>query len=138
MTWTGAGALSILVLTYAGVAVGRIPGLRLDRAGIALLGGAAMIAIGAIGIEDAYRAINLDTITLLLGMMIVVAHLKVSGAFRALGGFAIEHAHAVGRRSWISRVRRSGRGIVKGAFAQASGQRSRRHAPRAITAHAKA
>ncbi|TIS37357.1 MAG: anion transporter [Mesorhizobium sp.] len=94
MTWTGAGALFILVATYAGVAVGRIPGFRLDRAGIALLGGAAMIAIGAIGMEDAYRAINFDTITLLLGMMIVVAHLKVSGAFRALGGFAIEHAHA--------------------------------------------
>ncbi|TPN81949.1 anion transporter [Mesorhizobium sp. CU2] len=94
MTWTSAGALIILVLTYAGVAVGRIPGLRLDRAGIALLGGAAMIAIGAIGIEDAYKAINFDTITLLLGMMIVVAHLKVSGAFRALGGYAIEHAHA--------------------------------------------
>ncbi|TIV93066.1 MAG: hypothetical protein E5V77_19485, partial [Mesorhizobium sp.] len=50
-TWTGAGALFILVLTYAGVAVGRIPGLRLDRAGIALLGGAFMIAIGAISIE---------------------------------------------------------------------------------------
>jgi Na+/H+ antiporter NhaD/arsenite permease-like protein len=94
MTWTGAAALLILVLTYAGVAVGRIPGLRLDRAGIALLGGAAMIAIGALSMEDAYRAINFDTITLLLGMMIVVAHLKVSGAFRALGGFAIEHAHA--------------------------------------------
>jgi Na+/H+ antiporter NhaD/arsenite permease-like protein len=27
-------------------------------------------------------------------MMIVVAHLKVSGAFRALGAFAVEHAHA--------------------------------------------
>lgn len=61
MTWTGAGALFILVLTYAGVAVGRIPGLRLDRAGIALLGGAFMIAIGAISIEDAYKAINFDT-----------------------------------------------------------------------------
>ncbi|ESX42891.1 citrate transporter [Mesorhizobium sp. LSHC426A00] len=90
----GAAALLILVLTYAGVAIGRIPGLRLDRAGIALLGGAAMIAIGALSMEDAYRAINFDTITLLLGMMIVVAHLKVSGAFRALGAYAIEHAHA--------------------------------------------
>lgn len=94
MTLTGAAALLILVLTYAGVAVGRIPGLRLDRAGIALLGGAAMIAVGAISMEDAYRAINFDTITLLLGMMIVVAHLKVSGAFRGLGAVAIEHAHA--------------------------------------------
>ena len=27
-------------------------------------------------------------------MMIVVAHLKVSGAFRALGALAVEHAHA--------------------------------------------
>ncbi|MER8885713.1 anion transporter [Mesorhizobium sp. M0816] len=94
MTAMGAAALLILVLTYAGVAIGRIPGLRLDRAGIALLGGAAMIAIGALDMEDAYRAISFDTITLLLGMMIVVAHLKVSGAFRALGAFAIEHAHA--------------------------------------------
>ncbi|RWM83190.1 SLC13 family permease, partial [Mesorhizobium sp.] len=94
MTLMGAAALLILILTYAGVAVGRFPGLRLDRAGIALLGGAAMIAIGALSLEDAYRAINFDTITLLLGMMIVVAHLKVSGAFRALGAVAIEHAHA--------------------------------------------
>lgn len=94
MTLMGAAALLILILTYAGVAIGRIPGLRLDRAGIALLGGAAMIAIGALSMEDAYRAINFDTITLLLGMMIVVAHLKVSGAFRALGAYAIEHAHA--------------------------------------------
>ncbi|RWM66960.1 MAG: anion transporter, partial [Mesorhizobium sp.] len=92
MTLMGAAALLILILTYAGVAVGRFPGLRLDRAGIALLGGAAMIAIGALSLEDAYRAINFDTITLLLGMMIVVAHLKVSGAFRALGAVAIEHA----------------------------------------------
>ena len=87
-------ALAILVLTYVGVAVGRIPGLRLDRAGIAFLGGAAMIALGPLSLEDAFRAIDFDTIALLLGMMIVVAHLKVSGAFRALGGLAIEHAQA--------------------------------------------
>ncbi len=85
----GTAALFIFLLTYVGAAIGRIPCLRPDRAGIALLGGAAMIAVGAISMEDAYRAINFDTITLLLGMMIVVAHLKVSGAFRTLGGFAI-------------------------------------------------
>ena len=70
------------------------PGLRLDRAGIAFLGGAAMIALGPLSLEEAFRAIDFDTIALLLGMMIVVAHLKVSGAFRALGGLAIDHAHA--------------------------------------------
>ena len=82
---TSLAALVILALTYAGIALGRIPGLRLDRAGIALLGGAAMIALGPLSLDDAFHAIDFNTIALLLGMMIVVAHLKVSGAFRALG-----------------------------------------------------
>ena len=94
MSFTSIAAAVILVLTYVGVAVGRFPGLRLDRAGIAFLGGAAMIAIGALPLDEAYRVIDWDTIALLVGMMIVVAHLKVSGAFRALGALAIEHAHA--------------------------------------------
>ena len=94
MTPESIAALVILVLTYVGVAAGRIPGLRLDRAGIAFLGGAAMIALGPLSLEEAFRAIDFNTIALLLGMMIVVAHLKVSGAFRALGALAIDHAHA--------------------------------------------
>ena len=84
----------ILVLVYGGVALGRIPGFRLDRAGIAFLGGAAMIVFGGVSLDEAFHAIDWDTIALLLGMMIVVAHLKVSGAFRALGALAVEHAHA--------------------------------------------
>ena len=94
MTVASLAAPIILVLVYGGVAIGRIPGLRLDRAGIAFLGGAAMIALGGVSLDEAFRAIDFDTIALLLGMMIVVAHLKVSGAFRALGALAIEHAHA--------------------------------------------
>ena len=94
MTSMAAVALAILVLTYVGVAAGRIPRLRLDRAGIAFLGGAAMIALGPMSLEEAVHAIDVDAIALLLGMMIVVAHLKVSGAFRALGALVIEHAHA--------------------------------------------
>src|ERR1700679_2636445 len=94
MTLESTIAMAILVLTYGGVAAGRIPGLRLDRAGIAFLGGAAMIAVGPLSLEEALRAIDFATIALLLGMMIVVAHLKVSGAFRALGGLAIDHARA--------------------------------------------
>lgn len=85
---------TIFVITYAGVALGRIPGLRLDRAGIALTGAALMMAVGAITPEDAYRAIDLDTLALLLGMMIVVAHLKLSGFFRLVTGWALAHAHS--------------------------------------------
>jgi Na+/H+ antiporter NhaD/arsenite permease-like protein len=84
----------IFLLTYAGIALGRIPGFRLDRAGIALTGAALMMAVGAITPEEAYSAINLDTLALLLGMMIVVAHLRLSGFFRLATRWALVHAHS--------------------------------------------
>jgi Na+/H+ antiporter NhaD/arsenite permease-like protein len=85
---------AIFLLTYAGVALGRIPGLRLDRAGVALTGAALMMAVGALTPQEAYRAVDLDTIVLLLGMMIVVAHLKLSGFFRLVAGWALTRAHS--------------------------------------------
>jgi Na+/H+ antiporter NhaD/arsenite permease-like protein len=84
----------VFLLTYGGIALGRIPGFRLDRAGIALTGAALMMAIGAIAPEEAYRAVNLDTLALLLGMMIVVAHLRLSGFFRLVTSWALAHAHS--------------------------------------------
>jgi Na+/H+ antiporter NhaD/arsenite permease-like protein len=67
--------------SYLALAIGRIPGLSIDRAGIALVGAGLMVASGALSLEEAYKAIDLDTITLLLGMMIVVANLRLSGFF---------------------------------------------------------
>ncbi|MBV9629184.1 MAG: anion transporter [Xanthobacteraceae bacterium] len=92
--FTTAAMAVIFVLTYAGVALGRIPGLRLDRAGIALTGAALTMAVGALTPEEAYQAIDLDTLALLLGMMIVVAHLKLSGFFRLVTGWALAYAHS--------------------------------------------
>ena len=94
MSLTTFATATIFILTYVGVALGRIPGLRLDRAGIALTGAALMMAVGAITPQEAYRAIDLDTIALLLGMMIVVAHLRLSGFFRLVTGWALAHAHS--------------------------------------------
>jgi Na+/H+ antiporter NhaD/arsenite permease-like protein len=71
----------IFVGSYLALAVGRIPGLIIDRAGIALVGAGLMVTSGALSLADAYAAIDLDTITLLLGMMIVVASLRLSGFF---------------------------------------------------------
>src|SRR5271167_1295025 len=85
MTGESLAALVILVLTYVGVAAGHIPGLRLDRAGIAFLGGAAMIALGPLSLDDAVRAIDFNAIALLLGMMIVVASRGLGGLPRARG-----------------------------------------------------
>jgi Na+/H+ antiporter NhaD/arsenite permease-like protein len=86
--------LTIFLVTYAGVAIGRIPGLRLDRAGIALVGAALMVACGALSLEEAFKAVDLSTLTLLLGMMIIVGQLRLSGVFRAVSAAAVAHAHA--------------------------------------------
>jgi Na+/H+ antiporter NhaD/arsenite permease-like protein len=71
----------IFLGSYLALAIGRVPGLSIDRAGIALVGASLMVASGALPLEAAYRAIDIDTITLLLGMMIVVANLRLSGFF---------------------------------------------------------
>ncbi len=81
----GVAAGVIFVGSYLALAIGRIPGLNIDRAGIALVGGGLMVASGALPLEDAYKAVDGDTITLLLGMMIVVASLRLSGFFAVAG-----------------------------------------------------
>ncbi len=75
-------AVVIFTATYFAVGIGRLPGTRIDRAGAAFIGAGLMVAFGVLALSDAYRAIDLDTITLLLGVMIVVANLRLSGFFR--------------------------------------------------------
>lgn len=94
MSFTTVATVAIFIATYAGVAVSRWPGLRMDRAGIALVGAALMVAVGAMSLDEAFRAVDLDTITLLLGMMIIVAQLKLSGVFRLVSAWAVARAHS--------------------------------------------
>ena len=83
----------IFVASYLALAVGKVPGLSIDRAGVALVGACLMVASGALRLEDAYRAIDLDTITLLLGMMIIVANLRLSGFFALATAWVARRAH---------------------------------------------
>ena len=75
-------ALAVFALTYLAVAAGRFPGLSLDRPAAALLGAVLMVAVGALGPEEAARAVNGDTIGLLLGMMVLTEYLRQAAFFR--------------------------------------------------------
>jgi Na+/H+ antiporter NhaD/arsenite permease-like protein len=81
-------AAFIFATSYLALAIGKVPGLAIDRAGVALVGACLMVASGVLTLEDAYRAIDLDTITLLLGMMIVIANLRISGFFALVSAWA--------------------------------------------------
>jgi Na+/H+ antiporter NhaD/arsenite permease-like protein len=52
-----------------------------------------MVASGSLSLEEAYRAIDIDTIALLLGMMIVVANLRFAGFFYLANRWIARHAH---------------------------------------------
>jgi Na+/H+ antiporter NhaD/arsenite permease-like protein len=86
-------AVLIFAITYLVLAIGRLPGFRIDRTGAAIIGASFMVGLNALSLDQAYRAINFDTIILLFGMMIVVANLQLSGFFSLVAERVVEHAH---------------------------------------------
>ncbi|QXX74109.1 anion transporter [Methylovirgula sp. HY1] len=84
--------LVIFAVTYLGMALGRLPFFRLDRTGIALVGASLMLAVGAIGLDAAFKAVDLNVIVLLLGMMAIIAHLQLAGFFRLVSTFVVMRA----------------------------------------------
>jgi Na+/H+ antiporter NhaD/arsenite permease-like protein len=81
----------IFLLTYAGLALGKVPGLRMDRAGIAFVGATLMLVTGVLSLNEAVspNSIDFKTIFLLFGMMIVVGALRLSGFFEQMTGIAL-------------------------------------------------
>ncbi len=77
-------ATVVFALTYLVLGLQRLPKLHIGRPAGALLGAVAMVAFGVLSFEDAKHAIDLDTILFLLGMMIVLAYLNLSGFFHVL------------------------------------------------------
>ncbi|HTN52534.1 MAG TPA: SLC13 family permease [Anaeromyxobacter sp.] len=75
-------AVLLFLLTYLAVAAGRVPLLSVDRPAAALLGAVLMVAARVLTPAQAGRAINGDTLGLLLGMMILTAYLGEAGFFR--------------------------------------------------------
>ncbi len=71
--------------TYLLLAIGRIPGLALDRTGFAVLGALAFLATGGISLEEAKAAIDAPTLTLLFSMMLLSAQYQMSGLYGAIG-----------------------------------------------------
>ena len=89
---TALAAGVVFAASYLALALGKIPFLAIDRAGVALVGACLMVVAGALPLADAYKAIDLDTLTLLLGIMIVVANLRLSGFFALANAWVMRRA----------------------------------------------
>ncbi len=72
----------VLALSYGALALGTVPGLRMNRATIALVSVAILIGMGTVDLQTAWQAIDPQTIVFLLSMMIVNTYLGYSGFFQ--------------------------------------------------------
>lgn len=74
-------AIGIFAFTYLLISGRRLKILPLNRPAAALLGTVLMVVSGVTTPEEAYRAVDYDTIVLLLGMMLIAAYLGIAGFF---------------------------------------------------------
>ncbi len=73
--------LAIFALTYFGIALGHVPGLKLNRTGIALLGAIAILIFSGLPTTTVIGFINWPTVLLLFGFFVLSAQLRLSGFF---------------------------------------------------------
>ncbi len=85
-------SLGIFVLTYAVIVTEKI-----NRSVVALLGAGLMVFAGVLNQAEAFHGIDLNTISLLTGMMVIVAITQKSGVFQYV---AVRAAKAVKADPW--------------------------------------
>jgi len=71
----------VFFLVYLGMILGGLPFLQLDRTGVALLGAIALVATGAVSVEQAVASVHLPTVMLLFAFMVVSAQLRLGGFY---------------------------------------------------------
>ncbi len=71
----------MFLVVYLGMLLGEIPGLALDRTGVALLGALVLVASERVTPDAAWRAVDVPTLALLFGLMVVSAQLRLGGFY---------------------------------------------------------
>ncbi len=74
-------AYAIFIGSYLVFAIGKFPGMKIDRPGAAIVGAVLMVAFGIVRPDQALRFIDFKTIVLLFSMMLIVAYLRLAGFF---------------------------------------------------------
>jgi Na+/H+ antiporter NhaD/arsenite permease-like protein len=74
-------AYVIFLASYVVFALGKFPGLKIDRTGAATIGAVGMVAFRIVQPGEAVRYINFQTIVLLFSMMLIVGNLHLVGFF---------------------------------------------------------
>jgi Na+/H+ antiporter NhaD/arsenite permease-like protein len=80
-SWQILAAYIVFAVSYLVFALGKLPGMKIDRPGMAIIGAVLMVAFGVVRAQEALRFIDFGTLVLLFSMMLVVGCLHLSGFF---------------------------------------------------------
>jgi Na+/H+ antiporter NhaD/arsenite permease-like protein len=84
-------AYLIFIASYLVFALGKFPGLKIDRPGAAIIGAVAMVAFKIVPPRGALGFIDFSTIVLLFSMMVIVGSLHLAGFFEATTAAILKH-----------------------------------------------
>jgi Na+/H+ antiporter NhaD/arsenite permease-like protein len=74
-------AVVVFGLVYLGMALGRWPGLALDRTGVALVGAILLVGVGLMPTDGIVHHLELPTLVILFALMVLSAQVAASGFF---------------------------------------------------------
>jgi len=84
-------AYVIFISSYVVFALGKFPGLKIDRPAAAIIGAVGMVAFRIVPPRGALREIDFPTIVLLFSMMVIVGGLHLSGFFEWTAEAVLKH-----------------------------------------------
>lgn len=73
--------MGVFAAVYLGMFLGELPGLALDRTGVAVLGAITLVAFQRVTPEAAWEAVDVPTLALLAGLMVVSAQFRLAGFY---------------------------------------------------------
>jgi Na+/H+ antiporter NhaD/arsenite permease-like protein len=86
-------AYIIFIGSYVVFALGKFPGMKIDRPGAAIIGGVLMVAFGIVGAREALASVDVATVVLLFSMMLIVGNLRLAGFFDWITEWIIRRLH---------------------------------------------
>lgn len=79
--WQVTAAYAVFAVSYLVFALGKLPGMKIDRPGMAIIGAVLMVAFRIVPASEALRFIDFGTLVLLFSMMLIVGYLHLAGFF---------------------------------------------------------
>jgi Na+/H+ antiporter NhaD/arsenite permease-like protein len=94
------GPLVVFAFTYLVIASRQLRWVRLDRPAGAMVGAVAMVAIGALTLDEALAAIDLHVLALLFGVLLIAAYLHEAQFFRLAAYLVLTRARTARSLLW--------------------------------------